>query len=68
MPFTACHFLRQSLIEGDEDDEETHDSDEEEESVRYARANNQGSVLMLWWFPELIFRKLKFSSNNMSEK
>lgn len=45
MPFTACHFLRQSLTEGDEDEEETHDSDEEEESVRYARANNQGSVL-----------------------
>ena len=45
MPFTACHFLRQNLIEGDEDDEETRDSDEEEESLRYARANNQGSVL-----------------------
>lgn len=45
MPFTACHFLRQSLTEGDEDEEETHDSDEEEERVRYARANDQGSVL-----------------------
>ena len=38
-------FLRQSLTEGDEDEEETHDSDEEEGPVRYARANNQGSVL-----------------------
>lgn len=45
MPFTACHFLQQSLTEGDEDEEETHDSDEEEESGRYARPNNQGSVL-----------------------
>ena len=47
MALTACHFSQQSLTEGDQDEEETDDSDQEEEPVRYARANDKERVLGL---------------------